>query len=120
MMGGKPEKPVINKQDIKIDQPQGGTSIATLFAKKAEFAGKLITVRGQVTKVNAEIMGKNWVHIQDGTADGDHFDLTVTTGDVPNVGDVVTYSGTIALDKDFGYGYFYDVLLENAEVIKAM
>jgi hypothetical protein len=118
MMGNKPEKPRLDKADVKVDQPAGGTSIGDIYSKKANLAGKKVTVRGQVTKVNAEIMGKNWIHIQDGTSEGKSFDLTVTTSDVPNVGDVVTYSGTIALDKDFGYGYFYDVLLEDAEVVK--
>ena len=119
VMGDKPEKPVFEKLDLKIEQPQGGTTIATLYAKRNDFAGKLVTVRGQVTKVNTGIMGRNWVHIQDGTSEGDKFDLTITTNDEPAVGDIVTYSGTFVVDKDFGYGYYYEVLVENAEVIKA-
>jgi hypothetical protein len=118
--GNQPEKPTIEKLDVKVDQPAGGTTIATLYAKKSEFAGKLVTVRGKVTKVNAGIMGRNWIHIQDGTSDGDKFDLTVTTQDEPAVGAIVTYSGTFSIDKDFGYGYSYEILVENAEVVKTM
>lgn len=120
VMGKKPEKPVLNKLDIKVDQPEGGTSIASLYAKRNDFSGKLVTVRGQVTKVNTGIMGRNWVHMQDGTADGENFDLTVTTEDEPVVGSIVTYSGVLALEKDFGYGYYYELLLENGEPLKPM
>lgn len=120
VMGDKPEKPVFEKLDIKVDQPEGGTSIGDLYSKRSAFAGKLVTVRGQVTKVNVGIMGRNWVHIQDGTADGENFDLTITTGDEPAMGTVVTYYGTLSLKKDFGYGYYYEIIVENAEPVKAM
>jgi len=56
------------------------------------------------------------VHIQDGTKEGDHFDLTVTTQVYVNAGDIVTFEGVVALDKDFGAGYFYDVIMEEAEI----
>ena len=119
-LGSKPEKPVLEKLDIKIEQPAGATSISDLYAKKADYAGKPVTVRGQVTKVNVNIMDRNWVHIQDGTSSGEDFDLTVTTNDVPKVGDIVTYSGTFSVNKDFGYGYSYTIILENGEVVKSM
>jgi hypothetical protein len=118
--GTQPEKPVIEKVDVKVDLPAGGTAIGILYAKKADFTGKMVTVRGKVTKINAGIMGRNWIHIQDGTADGDKFDLTVTTQDEPKVGDIVTYTGTFTVNKDFGYGYSYEILVEDAQVVKAM
>jgi hypothetical protein len=120
VMGDKPEKPVFEKLDIKVDQPEGGTSIGNLYARRADYSGKLVTVRGQVTKVNVGIMSRNWVHIQDGTADGENFDLTITTDDEPAMGTVVTYYGTLSLKKDFGYGYYYEIILENAEPVKVM
>lgn len=113
-MEGQPQRPVIDKLDIQISPEEGGTSIGELFAHRSDHAGKMVKVRGQVTKVNAGIMGVNWVHIQDGTSDGDHYDLTITTQDEPQIGDIVTYSGTLVLEKDFGYGYYYDVLIEDA------
>ena len=72
-------------------------------------------IKGQVTKFSPNIMGKNWVHIQDGTNDSGNYDLTVTTNDVVKVGDVVTFEGTIVLKKDFGAGYFYEVIMEDAK-----
>jgi hypothetical protein len=113
-MEGQPQKPEIERQDISIEPVEGSITIGDLFANRDEYAGKTVKVHGQVTKVNSGIMGRNWVHIQDGTADGDNFDLTITTEDEPQVGDIVTYSGTLNLDVDFGYGYFYEVIVEDA------
>jgi len=93
-------------------------SVQEAYSRAKELDGKRVKVRGQVVKVSANIMGKNWVHIQDGTGDvesGD-FDLTVTTKDMPEVGDVVIAEGTLHADKDFGAGYFYRVIVEDASV----
>ena len=62
-------------------------------------------------------MGKNWVHIQDGTEFGGGFDITITTDKPASVGETVTFEGKIALDKDFGYGYFYSVLMEEGKPV---
>ncbi|MBI4423472.1 MAG: DNA-binding protein [Elusimicrobia bacterium] len=91
-------------------------TVAELHAKRAELAGKRASVRGKVVKVSREILGVNWVHLQDGTGDataGTH-DLTVTTGEDAKVGETLTASGSVAKDKDFGAGYRYSVLLEKA------
>jgi len=114
----EPQHPVITKVDVNVDQAEGIIPIGDLYAKKADYSGKTVKVKGQVTKVNSGIMGRNWVHIQDGTSSGDDFDLTVTTNDQPAVGDVVIYSGVIGVDKDFGAGYTYDLILENAQPVK--
>lgn len=98
--------------------PAGGLSIAETWAKRASLAGKPVTVRGTVVKVNNSIMGFNWLHLQDGSgkaADGTN-DLTVTTGAVVKVGDVVTVTGTLAVMKDFGAGYSYEAILEKATI----
>ena len=87
-------------------------TIAKLLADKQSYSGKIIKVKGKVTKYNPEIMGKNWVHIQDGTEYEGGFDLTITTDSQVSVGEIVTFKGTIFLDKDFGYGYSYKVLME--------
>ena len=114
MTGTQPQKPVLNKLDILIEQPEGGVSIAELYANRKAYAGKTVKVKGQVTKVNEGIMGRNWVHIQDGTADGDNFDLTVTTDDGPMVGETIVFSGTFNINRDFGAGYTYEIILEDA------
>ena len=74
--------------------------------------GKVIKVTGKCIKLNRMIMGRNWVHLQDGS--GNNFDLTVTTTENVELGSIVTLEGTIALNKDFGAGYKYNVILEGA------
>lgn len=96
----------------------GGTSIADVWARRTALAGKEITVRGKVVKVNTGILDRNWVHLQDGSgsaADRTN-DLTITTDADVKVGDVVTFTGVLAVGKDFGAGYSYDAILENAKL----
>lgn len=100
----------------KIEPAKGGVTVAQVFADKTKLSGKPVVVRGKVTKVNTGIMNKNWVHVQDGTGTAGTNDLLVTTApDVTaKVGDVVTVRGTVSVDKDFGGGYKYAVLVEDA------
>lgn len=87
--------------------------IGDVYSKKDALDKKQISVRGKVTKVSAGIMNRTWVHLQDGK--GKEHDLTVTTSqDAPAVGKTVTATGTLAKGKDFGSGYYYDVILEQA------
>ncbi len=103
---------------IKVTPVGGAIGLAELFADKSKYAGKKIKVTGQVVKFSPEIMNKNWVHLQDGSEANGSFDLTITSMETVKVGSVVTFEGVIAVDKDFGYGYKYDVLLEEAKVVK--
>ena len=109
-------KPELEKKEISIEPAQGGVTISKLFANRDSYADKTVLVKGQVTKVNRAIMDRNWVHLQDGTSDSGNFDLTVTTKDDVKVGDVVTFEGKIALNKDFGAGYTYEVIMEEAKL----
>lgn len=111
-------KSINEKKEITVDPVQYGISIAELYSNLDSYAGKLVKIKGEVTKYNAMIMGKNWIHIQDGTDHSGHFDLTATTGAELKVGDVVSIEGKITLDKDFGYGYFYEVLMEDAKLLE--
>ena len=100
--------------------PAGGTTIADLWASRKALAGKPVTVHGKVVKFNGGILGKNWIHLQDGTgktADSTN-DITVTTGEdvVVKVGDTIAITGTVVLDKDFGAGYAYGTLIENGRL----
>ena len=99
-----------------IEQPEGGVTIAELYAGKAELAGQTVTVRGKVVKVNPNIMGRNWVHLRAGSgADGTN-NLAVTTDQLPHVGDTVLVVGTLVADKDFGMGYTYELIIEQPEL----
>lgn len=90
-------------------------SIAELFAHRAEYAGKKVRVRAKVTKVSRGIMKRNWVHLEDGSRFQGQDDLVfTTTAETPAVGEVVTAEGMVVVDKDFGYGYFYPVIVESS------
>lgn len=95
-------------------------TIAEVFAQAKALAGKKIAVRGKVTKVSGRIMGRTWVHLQDGSgsAADKTFDLTVTTNETVKSGDIVVFEGTVVADKDFGAGYAYKALLEKATLKK--
>lgn len=102
----------------KVEKAKGGFTIAEVFSKRKELANKKVLVRGKVTKFNSGIMGRNWLHIQDGTgsAKDKSFDLTVTTQGKAKVGDTVLIEGTLAVDKDFGAGYAYAAIVEKAVI----
>lgn len=104
------------KEGITVDKAEGGITIAELFANRKTLSGKTVKIKGEVIKFSPGIMNKNWVHMQDGTKEGTDFDLVVTTTDTVVVGSVVTAEGVVALEKDFGYGYAYAVLVEEARV----
>jgi hypothetical protein len=102
------------KLSIKVEPAEGGITIVELLRNKDKYKDKKVKIRGQVTKFNAHILGKNWVHLQDGTSFGDKYDLTATLSDSVSVGNIVTVFGTVTLNKDFGSGYFFEVLMEDA------
>jgi len=104
------------KADISVEIAKGGISIADLYKSQDNYAGKTVKIRGVVVRYNKQIMNKNWAHIQDGTDYMGKFDLTVTTTDSVEVGNTVTFTGIINLNKDFGAGYKYDVIMEEAKV----
>lgn len=104
----------VDQLDLTIEPAEGGMTIGQLYAARQDHAGKKVMIRGHVTKVNKGILGKNWAHIQDGTSDNGNYDLTVTTLEEVNIGDVVVFEGVITLEKDFGAGYYYDVIMEDA------
>ena len=101
-----------------IKQPAGAKSIAEIFAQSKTLAGQEITIKGQVTKFNAAIMGRNWVHLRDGTGTAGSDDLLVTTDAAATVGTIITVRGKLVIDQDFGSGYAYSVMLEKAAVQK--
>ncbi len=118
-LGSKGAKPAA-KENIKSEKATGENAytVAELFEKRKELDNKDIVLKGEVVKVTARIMNKNWLHIQDGTGsaqDGTN-DMVVTTMDLPSVGDNVTVKGVLFSDKDFGSGYRYDAIVEFGQV----
>lgn len=103
----------------KASSPNACT-VAEVYGKRGELDKKSVVIKGKVVKVSSGIMGKNWLHIQDGTgsAGENNNDLVVTTKEMAAVGDVVTISGVVYKDKDFGSGYQYNVIVEEATISK--
>jgi hypothetical protein len=102
-----------------VEPVPGGLSVAEIWAGRVSLAGSTVSVRGRVVKFNPGIMGTNWLHLQDGSgspANGTH-DLAVTTPANVKVGDVVTATGPVAVDQDFGAGYTYPVIIREAAVV---
>jgi len=104
--------------DIQVAELESGQNIAYVYANKDTLAGQQVSLRGKVVKYNEGILGWNFIHVQDGsgdTADGSN-DLTVTSKATTAVGETVVLNGTIILDKDFGAGYSFPVLMEDASI----
>jgi hypothetical protein len=107
-----------DKLDIKIDEEEGTVRIGDLYRDPSAYEGQTIRVKGQVAKFNAQIMERNWIHLQDGTEFEGKYDLTVTSQQGFNVGEIITLEGILALNRDFGYGYSYEILLEKATLVE--
>lgn len=112
------KQPTLNQLELTIEAIEGGIRIGELFENKQNYAGKKIRVVGEVTKFSGEIMSRNWVHFQDGTSFEGAYDLMITSDEYVMVGDVVVFEGVITLEKDFGAGYFYKVIMEEAVIVK--
>ena len=113
-IGGVAARPTFDFSSIK--KAEGGKTIAEIYADKVKLRGKPVKVRGKVVKYNGDVMGRNWLHIQDGTGSAPDNDLTVTTASPAKVGDTVLVNGTVATDRDFGGGYRYNLIIEDAKV----
>jgi len=113
-----PARPIGEIDLTGIAKAEGGKNVFEIYTERSELANQKVMVRGKVVKTNAGIMNKDWLHVRDGSGEEGKNDLTVTTTTtpLPNVGDTVLVTGTVTLDKDFGMGYQYPVLIEDAEV----
>lgn len=103
-----------------VDKAAGPNAFAIgeLWAQKEQLAGKAVSVRGVVVKYNPGVMGKNWIHLQDGTGNAARgtIDLTVTSQNTAALGDTVVVTGTVRINQDLGAGYTYALLLDGATV----
>lgn len=110
-----PHKKLNKKQAAplkKFAKAKNGQDIAGILKNKDSLAGKTVKVRGQVSKYTSNVMGKNWLHIRDSSSDQD---ITITTDTSAKLDDIILVEGPLVLNKDYGYGYVYEVLIEDAK-----
>lgn len=124
-LGAQHAQMAAGPQDAKVEKVSKASgadarTVEEIWAQKAALKEKSVTVRAQVVKFSPGIMGKNWLHLRDGSGSSEKatHDITVTTQDEVKVGDVVTAKGTVRVDKDFGAGYAYPVIIEEAKLTK--
>ena len=108
------------KQDIEmhtenVKHQEGITKISELVANPKSFEGKIIKISGTCTKVNPNIMNRNWIHVKDGSQDD--YDLVITSDTFIPEGKSFTMKAKVVLNKDFGAGYIYDLILEQGELV---
>jgi hypothetical protein len=119
---GEPETPEEHRRRAtrevtgEIEPATNGFTIAQIYERREELAGRTIRVRGIVVKYTPGIMGVNWLHIQDGTGNALSFDLAVTTEETAEIGDIIVVEGVLASDKDFGAGYHFDAIVQGAKL----
>jgi len=108
--------------EVKVPKAEGpnARTVAEVAADKGELKDKTVVVRGKVVKFTGEVMGKNWIHLRDGSgsASENTNDVLVTTKDRARIGEVVVVKGVVHNDRDFGSGYAYRVLIEDATLQK--
>lgn len=117
MATGKPvDVPAAPEAKVAKASGPNAKTVAEIITQSADLKDKTVLVRGKVVKVNAGIMGKNWVHLRDGSGStaANTNDVLITSMNAVKVGDVVTAKGIVRTDKDFGSGYFYKVIVEEA------
>jgi len=105
-----------NSVTQNIERQSGSIKISEIVNNPKKYEGQTVQIDGNCTKINMGIMGKNWIHLKDGSKDD--FDLVITSNDEVSVGSVVTIKGVVVLNKDFGAGYKYDLILENGVIVK--
>jgi len=118
---GGSQKAVVPFAEIKIEKVPGENSytVEEIFTKAAELNGQTVVVKGKIMKVSPRIMGRNWIHIQDGTGNpaANTHDLVITTDMEPTADmEIITMEGKLTANKDFGAGYSYKVIIEEAQL----
>jgi len=109
-------KEIIESEPIKNIDVEGSIKISELVNNKSKYDGKEVQISGKCTKLNPNIMGRNWIHLKDGSMD--EYDLVITSEHAVPEGHIVTMKGIVVLDKDFGAGYKYDLIIENGQIVQ--
>jgi hypothetical protein len=118
-VAGSSAGPVVDAA-ISVPRATGknARTIAEVYAQRGALQDQVVRVRGEVVKETDGVMGKNWIHLRDGTGKGALGDLAFASGDGSAVGETVVLSGVVHLNRDLGAGYHYDVLIEDVHVEK--
>lgn len=113
-----PQPAKVDLSNIKVEKAAGENAytVAELYGKAADLDKKPVVLKGVVVKVSKGIMGKNWLHLRDGSGDAETNDIVVTSQDLAETGETVTVKGTLYKDKDFGAGYFFKVIVEEGVI----
>lgn len=111
-----PAKPATTVDLSNIKRADGGHTVAEIYAAGVKLSGQKVVLRGRVVKFNGGIMGKNWLHVRDGTGGEGSNDLTITSQGKAKVGDLVLVTGVLAANRDFGGGYKYPLIIEDATI----
>lgn len=113
-----PEAPAAPTAEVPVatGAPAGAKKVAEVWAERAALSGRQVTVTGKVVKSTANVMGKNWLHVRDGSGAPGSDDLTVTSQDSAAVGDQVQVTGVVQIDQDYGSGYSYPVIISGASI----
>ena len=116
--GHPPRAKPLEAGDVKVSKAAGprGRTIADIYTQRTQLAEHSVAVRGKVVKATNGVLGKNWLHLRDGSGNGQSADLTVASTDTAPVGETVVFVGTVRLDRDLGAGYHYDVIVEDAKL----
>ena len=116
----KPTPAAAKNQKVTKAKGPNAYTIAEIYAKSKKLEKKPVVIRGRVVRVSQKIMKRNWIHLVDGTGSSAKKtdDLVITSKDLPKEGDVVTVSGTLYNNLDFGSGYRYNVLIQDAKFKK--
>lgn len=110
------QKPEKHASESPIVRKEGSITIAELVDNPTKYEGKKVQISGRCVKVNNAIMGRNWLHFVDGTRDS--YDLVITSDKALPEGHAVTMSAVVSLNKDFGAGYRYDIILEDGVLVE--
>ena len=122
-LGGAAAAPVATRPTLPTGHPvkaagapAGQRQVGDIWSERATLAGRQVTLTGDVVKFTSGVMGRNWLHVRDGSGGEGTNDLTVTSTDVVAIGDRVEATGTVSVDQDYGSGYSYPVILTESRL----
>ena len=105
-------------EETTVEATTHDISVEELIKNKEKYSNQTVRLKGKVSKYNPDIMNINWIHIKDGTSFNGKSDVTATSTTAVKLGDTISIEGKVTLDKNFGSGYIYPILIENATITK--